>query len=494
MTIRVRFAPSPTGFLHVGGARTALYNWLWARKHAGGTMILRIEDTDAERSTDASIDQILESLRWLGIDWDEGPYFQSQRGDVYRAALERLIASGHAYRAFETPEELEAMRAEAMAKGQDPVYDRRSLRLDEATIARYLEEKRPFVWRFKVPDGVTVVPETLLGDAEGCRFENARLGDFTLTRAGTDEAWGGPLYNFCCAVDDADMRITHVIRGSDHLTNTARQMMILEALGAPIPTFTHLPLILKAGKKMSKRDADADPRYPVSVSARRDLGYLPEATMNFIALLGWSFDDKTEIFSKQELIAAFTLEGLSKSNANFDEDKYLHMNGLYLRSLPREDVVGRVKPVLAAAGLEAPERGDAWLEEIIGLVVERCRLLSEFPTALAYFFREPERFAEGDVRKVFEKDGVAELLKGAAAALAAVEPFSLEGAEAALRRLADERGVGFGKVAQPVRLAVTGTLASPGLFDVLVGVGRDRVVGRLERTADWIATGAVPVG
>ncbi|MDK2971523.1 MAG: glutamyl-tRNA synthetase [Candidatus Sumerlaeota bacterium] len=491
MTVRVRFAPSPTGFLHVGGARTALYNWLWARKNEGGVMILRIEDTDAERSTDESIAQILDSLRWLGIDWDEGPFFQSRRADIYTAALKRLIASGHAYRAFETPEELEEMRATAMAEGRDPVYDRRSLNLDEATVQRYLEEKRPYVWRFKVPEGETVVPETLLGDAEGCRFENARLGDFALTRSGTDDEWGLPLYNFCCAVDDADMSITHVIRGSDHLTNTARQMMVLNALGAPIPTYTHLPLILKAGKKMSKRDGDADPRFPVSVSARRDRGYLPEATMNFIALLGWSLDDKAEFFSRQELIEAFTLEGLSKSNANFDEDKYLHMNAWYLRNLPREDVTARVRKVLDEAGYKTAEHDAQWIDTIIGHVIERCRLLTEFPAAVSYFFKAPEAFEEKGVKKIFKGDA-APLLREAAAVIEGLSPFDAATLEAALRALAEERGVGFGKIAQPVRLSVTGTMASPGLFDVLIGVGQQESAARMRRAAELIEKNAVP--
>lgn len=490
MPVRVRFAPSPTGFLHVGGARTALFNWLWAR-HNDGTMILRIEDTDLQRSTAESVDQILESLRWLGIDWDDGPFFQSQRGDVYRAALQRLIADGKAYRAFETPEELEAMRQKAMAEGRHIVYDRRSLHLGAEQVRAHLAEGRPFVWRFKCPPGETVIPETLLGGEE-CRFDNETIGDFPLTRAGTESEWGGPLYNFCCAVDDADMRITHVIRGQEHLSNAARQVLILQALGAPVPTYTHLPLVMKNNKKMSKRDADADPRFPVSVSARRDLGYLPEATINFIALLGWSLDDKTEFFSVPDLIAQFGLEGLSKSNANFDEDKYLHMNAWYLRNLPRAEVVERVKPWLAEEGLEAGARGQQWLEFLIGLVVERCRLLAEFPEALEYFFRPPAFYEARGVEKLFAGEGVAEQLRETAQAVEQAADFSHDGLEAALRQFAEQRGLGFGKVAQPVRLALTGRMASPGLFDVMVGLGREETVSRLRQAADLIEAGTVP--
>lgn len=474
----------------MGGARTALFNWLWAR-HNDGTMILRIEDTDAARSTEASTEQIFESLRWLGIDWDEGPFFQSQRGEIYREHLRRLIDAGHAYRAFETPEELEAMRAEAQREGGDWVYDRRSLHLPKETVEQYLAEGRPFVWRLKTPPGETTVPETLMGGASECRFDNARLGDFTLTRAGTEERWGDPLYNFCCAVDDADMKITHVIRGSDHLTNTARQMLILQALGYPIPTYTHVPLIMKNNKKMSKRDEDADPRFPVSVSARRDLGYLPEATMNFIALLGWSLDDKSEIFAREELIRVFTLDGLSKSNANFDEDKYLHMNGLYLRGLAPEDLLERVRPFLQESGLLRGTEEPEWLARIVAMVSERCRLLSEFPDALRYFFEAPQAYEEKGAKKVFATDGAADTLRGAGKALASCDPFDAEHVEAATRQLAEELGVGFGKVAQPMRLALTGRMASPGLFEVILALGREESVRRLEGAAEAVQSGSI---
>lgn len=485
MSVRVRFAPSPTGFLHVGGARTALYNWLWARTN-GGTFILRIEDTDAERSTGASVDQILDSMRWLGLDWDEGPYYQSQRMDLYDAALRQLIDGGWAYRAFETPEELDGMRQRAMAEGRDPIYDRRSLRLAPETVRQYLDEGRPFIWRFRCPPGKTRLPETLLAGARDATFDNEALGDFALTRSGTEEQWGRPLYNFCCAVDDADMGITHVIRGNDHLSNTSRQILVMQALGKSVPVYTHLPLIQKNGKKMSKRDADADPRFPVSVSARRDLGYLSDATVNFIALLGWAWDDKTEIFSRGELIEKFSLDKLSKSNANFDEDKYLHINALYLREMPREDLAGEARRELEAAGRDLTSCDARWLRAAVDSVAERVRLLSEIPDAMAFYFDAPAAYDAKGARKAFKGAETAGLLRGAADAVEGLAATGHDELEAALRAFAEQQGVGFGKVAQPVRLAVTGRMASPGLFDVIAIVGPQESARRMRVAADRI--------
>jgi len=488
MSVRLRFAPSPTGYLHVGGARTALFNWLYARHH-GGQFILRIEDTDLERSTEASTDQILESMKWLGLDWDEGPFFQSKRFDLYREKLAELIAKGFAYRAFETPEELEAMRAKAMEEGRNPVYDRKSLGYSEAEVQRFLAEGRPFVWRFKCPPGTTDVPEVLMSGSSDCKFDNEALGDFALTRAGTEDNWGVPLYNFCCAVDDGEMGITHVFRGVEHLSNAPRQIMLLKAFGYGVPTYAHLPLITKNNKKMSKRDGDADKRFPVSVSARRDLGYLQEATVNFIALLGWSFDGTRELFTMKELVECFSLDGLSKSNANFDEDKYLHLNGLYMRNLPRESVVPRVKEFLGRAGLSAPERGDEWLTTIIGLEIERCRLLGDFAEALRYFFVAPDSYEEKAVKKMFLTDNAGALLRAVAEQLPK-STFTHDGLDASLRALAEARGLGFGKLAQPVRLALTGRTASPGLFEVMVALGPEECCSRLNAAADKIESGA----
>lgn len=483
--IRVRFAPSPTGFLHLGGARTALFNWLWARKN-GGKFILRIEDTDTERSTRASVEQILASMRWLGLDWDEGPFFQSQRTDIYFEHLDRLRREGRIYPAFETKEELEQMREEAMRENK-PVYDRRSLRLPPEEVQRRIDAGTPHVWRFKTPeDGATVVPETLLGNDGECHFDNREIGDFILTRPGTKDAPGMPLYNFVCAVDDALMGITHVIRGADHLSNTARQVLLYEAFGYALPTFTHLPLIMKNKKKMSKRDEDADPRQPVSISARRDLGYLEEALVNFLALLGWSFPNDREFFPREDLIEAFDLRRLIKSNANFDEDKLLHLNGLWIRSLAEEDLVARVRQFLVRAGMVTEGKSEEWYARIIALVSERCRLLSDFPPALEYFFLTPITYETKGVKKFFQGEDSAALMARIIDVVEEIEPFTQENMEAPLREFAEQAQVGFGKVAQPVRLAVTGRTASPGLFEIMEILGRETVLKRLHKALDYI--------
>lgn len=492
-TVRVRFAPSPTGFLHVGGARTALFNWLLARHHKG-TFILRIEDTDVDRSTEASAEQILESLQWLGLNWDEGPYYQSQRLDIYQQHLEKLATTGAIYPAFESKEELDAEREKAMAEKRNPVYDRKSLRYTPQERQAMMNDGKPFVWRFRVPDeGHVEVKETLMG-GETTRFAYAEMGDFIITRPGTIQQPGMPLYNFVCAVDDALMGITHVIRGVEHLPNAAKQVLILQALGFPVPTFTHLPLIMKNNKKMSKRDGDADPRYPVSVSARRDCGYLREATINFLALLGWSFPEDKELFSVDELIEAFTLDRLGKTNANFDEDKYLHTNGWYIRNLPREQLVARVKPFLAAAGLPIQGHDDAWIAALIGLVAERCSLLTEFAPALHYFFEAPTAYEAKGVKKVFDKDpDVAERLSDAAELITNLEPFAKEPFEEAMRVYSESKGLKLGAIAQPMRLATTGRSASPGLFDVIELLGREETVRRLRAAESAVRAGNVPV-
>lgn len=487
--VKTRFAPSPTGFLHVGGARTALFNWLHART-SGGTFLLRIEDTDEARHSEASVEQILDSLTWLGLTWDEGPYFQSQRLDIYREHLERLRLSGSIYPAFETMEELEAMRALALKEKRNPIYDRRSLRLPASEIARRLDAGENFVWRFRVPDeGATEVPETLMQGAAGASFENAAIGDFAITRPGTLKAPGMPLYNFVCTVDDALMGITHVIRGVEHLSNAPKQILLYQALGFAPPTFTHLPLIMKGAKKMSKRDADADPRFPVSVSARRDLGYLPEATVNFLALMGWSHPEALELFSREELIASFGLDRLSRSNANFDEDKYLHHNGWYIRHLELQDLVARVRPFLEKAGLELAGKSEAWLAAVIGLEAERSKLLSDFAPALDYFFAAPTALDPKGVKKFLSAPEGAARLETMAALLEKVEPFERGAIEAAVRALSETSGLSLGALSQPVRLALTGRTFSPGLFEVLELIGRDESLSRLRR-APALAAGA----
>lgn len=480
-----RFAPSPTGFLHVGGARTALFSWLWAR-HNGGKFILRIEDTDVQRSTDASTEQILESLRWLGIDWDEGPYFQSQRLAIYHEQLRALWEKGAIYPAFETKEELDAARQAAEAAGQPYVYSGASRDLPRAEAQRRLEAGEPFAWRFRTPtEGHVEVPETLRGDND-VRFSMTEIGDFIVNRHGTWSEPGMPLYNFVCTVDDALMGVTQVIRGEEHLNNTPKQILLYQAMGYPVPSFTHLPLVLKNGKKMSKRDADADARFPVSVSGRRDLGYLPEATVNFVALLGWSFPGDRELFTVSELIEAFSLDRLVKSAANFDEDKYLHHNGWYMRNLPRAVVSERALPFLRAAGLDVDSRPTVYTEKAIALVIERCRLLTEIPPAVLYFYAAPTDYDPKGVKKVFAEEGTAALLETTAGLLEGVTDWTAAAIEEPLRQHAEAAGIGLGRIAQPVRLAVTGRTASPGLFEVLELLGREETLNRIRAAATVI--------
>jgi len=479
--VRVRFAPSPTGFLHVGGARTALFNWLFAR-HYGGVFILRIEDTDLQRSTEESTKQILESLQWLGLNWDEGPYLQSQRAPRHREAAAQLIEAGHAYRDFTPEEEVERQRSAALAAKENFVYRGADRDLAPEESQRRAAAGESFCVRFRVPEsGHTIVEDGLAGRVE---FDHAALSDFVILRPD-----GSPVYNFACAVDDVDMRITHVIRGQDHLSNTPRQVLIIRALGAEPPRYTHVPLILRAGKKMSKRDAEADPDFPVSVHARRDLGYLPEATVNFLALLGWAYGADEEICTVEQAIERFDGRGLTAAPANFDEDKYTWMNGYYIRNLPKDVIVARARTFLEKAGFDLASRGAAWLEGVIALEIERVKYLREFPVKLAYFFRAPEEFEPKGVQKLFLKAGAAERLRQFADRIEATAPWTLAAIEAGLGALCESTGVGFGQFAQPARLALTGRTASPGMFEVLFYLGKEESVRRLREVARGIEEG-----
>ena len=481
-TICTRYAPSPTGFLHLGGLRTALYNWLFARAN-GGKFLLRIEDTDRARHNEASVEQILDAMRWIGIDWDEEPVFQSHRGDLYKNYLDKLIEKGLVYPAFETREELDAMRQRAMAEKRPAVYDRAALKLSADEAQAKMDAGVPYVLRFKTPDsGDTLVPDLLMG-REDCKFANAQIGDFAITRPGTVEEPLQPLYNFVVTVDDALMGISHVIRGVEHLGNAAKQTLLYKAMGFDVPQFLHLPLILKGGKKMSKRDEDADPRYPVSVTARRELGYLPEATANYIALLGWTAPDEKELFELDALARAFTLERLSKSNANFDEDKYLHINGWHIRNFENDDLVTRVIPFLQAEGMD---QAAPWLPQAIALVKERCNLLSDFPEALAYFFTAPDDYEEKGVAKFFKTDISADILKQTAERLEQMNGFDLESINAALHETVADMELKFGKFGPVIRLALTGRMQSPGLGEVMEILGRQESLTRLRAARDYI--------
>ncbi|MGM0422138.1 MAG: glutamate--tRNA ligase [Pseudomonadota bacterium] len=479
-----RYAPSPTGFLHLGGLRTALYNWLFARAN-NGRFLLRIEDTDRVRHQEASVEQILEAMHWIGMDWDEEPVFQSQRGDLYRNYLDKLIELDMVYPAFETMEELDAMRQKAMAEKRPAVYDRSALKLSKDEAQAKIEAGVPYVLRFKTPESdETKVPDLLMG-GEDCRFANNQIGDFAITRPGTVDEPLQPLYNFVVTVDDALMGISHVIRGVEHLGNAARQTLLYQAWGFDVPQFLHLPLIMKGGKKMSKRDEDADPRYPVSVTARRQLGYLPEATANYIALLGWTAPDEKELFELEELIQAFSLERFSKSNANFDEDKFLHINGWHIRNIENDDLVSRIKPFLTEVGFAA----DAdWLPQAVSLVKERCSLLADFSDALAYFYTAPSEYEEKGVNKFFKTEISDTVLATVAGRLAKADDFTATALEALLHQTVEDMELKFGKFGPVIRLALTGRMQSPGLAEVMEILGREESIKRLEAARDYIKT------
>ena len=395
-----RFAPSPTGFLHVGGARTALYNWLYARKN-GGTFILRIEDTDEVRSTQDSVTSILEAMRWLGLDWDAGPFYQSERLGMYNDHIQRLHEAGKIYPAFESKEELETMRQQAVSERRNSIYNRASLRLSKDEALTKMSEGSEFVWRFRVPDeGFTEVPELLMG-GDVCRIRNDSIEDFVISRPGTMNKPGMPLYNFVCAIDDALMGITHVIRGVEHLTNASRQVLLYQALGYDSPKFVHLPLITKNGKKMSKRDVDADGKYPVSVMDRRAIGYLAEPTINYLALLGWSPADGKELMSRSQMIEAFDLSRLNRSNANFDEKKYLFFNAQAIKASADKELLELVTPILDKAGFDFAKMDESVQLKLVRIGKDRAKLLCDFARELEFFFVAPQTFLPGRGQKQF---------------------------------------------------------------------------------------------
>jgi glutamyl-tRNA synthetase len=409
--IRVRFAPSPTGALHIGGARTALYNWLLARR-SGGTLVLRIEDTDRERSTPENVEQILDALRWLELDWDEGPYSQAERADRHRAAIDQLLGGGHAYE-------------------------------DEGAV------------RLRVPEGETVIEDVIRGTV---RFSHDAIDDFVVARSD-----GSALYNLAVAVDDRDMGITHVVRGEDHLSNTPRQGMVLRALGQDLPVYAHLPLLHGPdGKKLSKRHGAA------SVQELRESGYLPEAVRNYIALLGWGLDETTTFLSTEELVRHFSLERVSRNPAVFDEQKLRWMNGRYLRELDPADLRRRIEDLI---GREVPP-------EAVEVSQEKMQTLADF-WPLAGFLVERQPVDPRAWDKVM-RDGAAERLRVAREALVRAEPFDPASVETALRAVVEDLGVKPKEVFQPIRVAISGSTVSPGIFESLAALGREEAVSRID--------------
>jgi glutamyl-tRNA synthetase len=468
-TVRVRFAPSPTGYLHIGGARTALFNHLFARHH-GGTFILRIEDTDRERSTQESFQAILDALTWLGLDWDEGPFFQSQRSELYRDHAERLLHDGKAYRCYCTPEELEAKRQAAMKVGRKPMYDRTCRNLEVAA------GERCFALRFKAPlDGETVVPDLVKGHVV---FQNHELDDLILVRSD-----GTPTYNFCAVIDDALMEITHNIRGEDHLANTPKQIQLYRAFGYQEPAFAHIPLILGPDRtRLSKRHG------ATSVMAYRDMGYLPDALVNYLARLGWSHGDQ-EIFTRAELIEKFAIEDVGKSAGVYNADKAEWLNFQYLKALPAAALAQAVKPYIVEKGLAIP--GDeAWLARMVVTLQARAKTLVEL-VDLAQFYLSPTISIDAAAARKFLKPEVLEPLGALRAQLAGVQPWSAETIQGCFTVITAQFGLSLGQLAQPVRVAMTGGTSSPGIFEVLDVLGKERTLERLDRAIERLASGSV---
>jgi glutamyl-tRNA synthetase len=468
---RLRFAPSPTGYLHVGGARTALFNWLYA-KHYGGQFLLRIEDTDKARSTEASTRAIFDGMGWLGLTWDEEVQFQGANLERHRVDALRLLERGAAYRCFCTPAEIEERRKEAEARGDAFKYDRRCDRLPPDEIDRRVAEGMPFVLRFRVPDGATSWDDLVHGRIT---FPNKDIEDFVVLRSDAT-----PIYNMAVVSDDIAMAITLVMRGDDHISNTPKQIMIYEALGAELPTFAHLPMIHGTdGKKLSKRHG------ATAVGDYQHMGILPEAMLNFLALLGWSPGGDREIMTVPEMVELFSADDLSKKAAVFDPKKLEWMNGQHLMLLALDEVVARVTPSLVAAGLTTVDdvaARPAWYAKLVDLLRVRGRTIDDVVRQTTPYLREELEYDEDAIAKHWLKDRAAAgvLLRETRDTLASLDDWSPDSMEEALRALAERRGVAPGKVFQPLRVALVGSSVSPGIFDVLELLGRERSLARLD--------------
>ncbi len=462
MTVRTRFAPSPTGMLHIGGVRTALFSWLYAKRH-GGVFVLRIEDTDRERSTEEATQVILDGMEWLGLRADEGPFYQTRRMDRYREVLDQFLQSGHAYRCYCTKEELEAMRARQIEAKQKPRYD--------GTCRAHSTPRAGIdpVIRFKNPsDGAVLVEDEIHGNV---LFENVELDDLIIARSD-----GSPTYNFCVVVDDMDMRITHVIRGDDHLNNTPRQINMLKALGATPPKYAHVPMILGAdGAKLSKRHG------AVSVLQYRDEGYLPEALLNYLVRLGWSHGDQ-EVFTLDEMARLFDTSDVNKSASAFNPDKLLWLNQQHIMRTTPERLAEYLKPQLAALGVSAAN--DAQLAAIAKTQQERAKTLKEMAQNSVFFFNEPQTYDEKAAKKNLTADALAPLSL-VYSKLSGLGDWQASLIHNAVNDTATELSLGLGKVAQPIRVAVSGTAVSPPIDVTLEVLGRDATLRRLQRAIDY---------
>ncbi len=494
VTVRTRFAPSPTGYLHVGGARTALFCWLFARRH-GGQFLLRIEDTDQRRNVAEAAQAIFDGLAWLGLDWDEPPVYQSQRLEIYDGHFKRLIESGRAYECFMTPEELERKRAEAQRQGRYFRYDRRWAEITDEQRRKHLDAGRVPVLRFRMPDIDITVEDAVLG---AVTTPAAELEDFVIRKAD-----GFPVYHFAVVIDDAAMNVSHVIRGVEHLGNTPRHVALQDALGLPRPVYAHLPILLNPdGSKMSKRQVDDPSAWakglpPVRVRDYQGGGCLPEAMVNFLALLGWNPGDGREIISRDELTAAFSLDRVNKTNSRWDAEKLTWMNQRYFQQMAPGALVRRIGEFLGAFRPDHPAGGAPAerIERVLPLYRERAHSLAELADGCAFLFAERVTLDESAVKKVLlrnDGEGLAHL-RAVRPLLAGVELFDAAALEAALKVYCEQSGAGLGKVAQPIRVAVSGGTVSPPIFETLEVLGKERTLARIDEaiaTATAIQAGA----
>ncbi|MBF0211649.1 MAG: glutamate--tRNA ligase [Desulfamplus sp.] len=469
-TIITRFPPSPTGYLHIGGARTALFNWLYTRQK-GGRFVLRIEDTDEARSTKESVDAIFESLEWLGIDWDEGPYFQTQRYDIYKDYIEKLVESNHAYYCDCTPEEVEAMREEARATGKKPMYNGKCRDMNK-------EKKPGMVVRIKAPKmGSTVVDDVVKGSTA---FPNSEIDDFIIQRSD-----GSPMYNLAVVIDDITMNINTIIRGDDHLVNTPKQIIIYNALGAPLPLFAHVPMVLGSDKaRLSKRHG------AMSVSEYKDMGFLPDAMLNYLVRLGWSHGDQ-EFFTRAELIEKFSLEHIGRSPSMFDMDKLLALNAKHIQSKSPLELMPIFKSNLEKEGIKTddPLNIDSGLdlEKVIQTLQPRSKTMVEMAQASKFYFKDSIEFDDGAAKKFLKPDMV-DILKKSANYIEAIDSadFSEKSLEDAFKQMVETSGLKFGKIAQPLRVALTGTTVSPGIFEMIIALGKRITLQRIDNALNYI--------
>jgi len=463
--VRLRFAPSPTGYLHVGGARTALFNWLLARKQHG-KFILRIEDTDVARSTQQSVDAILEGMTWLGLDWDEGPFYQSDNFPLYKEYVQKLLAAGKAYKCYCSAEELEAKREKAMKEGGKPKYDGSCRDLPQLP-----DDGRPYVVRFKAPqEGSTAWNDLIKGKIS---FENAELDDLIIQR--TD---GTPTYNFVVVIDDATMAITTVIRGDDHVNNTPRQILLYQALECPVPSFAHVPMILGADKaRLSKRHG------ATSVMSYRDMGFLPEAMVNYLVRLGWSCGDE-EIFSLEDLIEKFSIESVGRSAGVFNTEKLLWLNAHYIKTGDPVRLAGLLTPFLRERGVDPASGPD--LVAVIKTLQERAKTMLELADGALFYYQADFAYDEKGVAKFFNAETPA-LLKLLVGKLAVLESVNAAAVEAVFKEICEEKGIKLGQIGPAVRLALSGSTASPGIYEMIEVLGVAETAKRIERAIAALA-------